>query len=38
MNDFLVGLALIALMFIGIVGDCIKAAPEEWKEKSRWTD
>lgn len=24
--------ALIALMFIGIVGDCIKAMPEEWEE------
>ena len=25
-------LALIALMFIGIVGDYIKATPEEWEE------
>lgn len=25
-------LALIALMFIGIVGDCIKAMPEDWEE------
>ena len=31
-------LALIGLMFIGIVGDCIKATPEEWEEESRWTD
>ena len=38
MSDFLVGLALIGLMFIGIVGDCIKATPEEWEEESRWTD
>lgn len=32
MSDFLVGLVLIALMFIGIVGDYIKATPEEWEE------
>ena len=25
-------LALIALMFIGIAGDYIKATPEEWEE------
>ena len=25
-------LALIGLMFIGIVGDCIKATPEELEE------
>lgn len=27
-------LALIALMFIGIVGDCIKATPEDWEEEA----
>lgn len=32
MSDFLVALALIALMFIGIAGDYIKATPEEWEE------
>lgn len=32
MSDFLVALALIALMFIGIAGDFIAATPEEWEE------
>lgn len=32
MSDFLVALALIALMFIGIAGDYIKAMPEEQEE------
>ena len=26
--------ALIALMFIGIAGDYIKATPEEWEEEA----
>lgn len=32
MSDFLAGLALIGLMFIGIAGDYLKATPEEWEE------
>ena len=31
-------LALIALMFIGIVGDCIKATPEELEEDKTWEE
>lgn len=30
--------ALIALMFIGIAGDYIKATPEEWEEDTTWEE